>query len=208
MPEYLLRSADRLAHFAPSSRDGPAKTLEPVLGEPHLTKAGCNTQRMAQDRRCVAFSLLVEEYLQIWSANVAQADQTKRPCRIQHKPYTKPGNSCSDEFMDDIRQIEHRRSRRVGMKQPLRVRPLDPKDGSFEELGTTKNVSQGGVYFVTQREVYYEGMRLSVMVPYSATGTRNHEYHGKVTRVEELGNSQRGVAIRFVPSAAMKSSKF
>ncbi|HJY89776.1 MAG TPA: PilZ domain-containing protein [Candidatus Acidoferrum sp.] len=110
--------------------------------------------------------------------------------------------------MDDMRQIEHRRSRRVGMKQALLVRPLDPKDGSFEELGTTKNVSQGGVYFVTQRKVYYEGMRLSVTVPYSATGTQNYEYHGKVIRVEELGNSQRGVAIRFVSSAAMKSSKF
>ena len=110
--------------------------------------------------------------------------------------------------MDDIRQIEHRRSRRVRMKQALRVRPLDPKDGSFEELGTTKNFSQDGVYFVTQREVYHEGMRLSVTVPYSATGTQNYEYHGKVTRVEELGNNQRGVAIRFVPSAATKSSKF
>jgi hypothetical protein len=130
------------------------------------------------------------------------------PCRIQHKAYTKPENLCSDEFMDDMRQIEHRRSRRVGMKQALLVRPLDPKDGSFEELGTTKNVSQGGVYFVTQRKVYYEGMRLSVTVPYSATGTQNYEYRGRVTRVEELGNSQRGVAIRFVSSAAMKSSKF
>ena len=119
-----------------------------------------------------------------------------------------PENLCSDEFMADSRQIEHRRSRRVRMKQALRVRPMDRKDGSFEELGTTKNVSQGGVYFVTQRDVYYEGMRLSVTVPYSATGTQNFEYQGKVTRVEELGNSQRGVAIRFVSSAAMKSSKF
>jgi hypothetical protein len=130
------------------------------------------------------------------------------PCRIQHKLYTKRDNLWSDEFMGDMKQIEHRRSRRVRMKQALRVRPLDPKDGSFEELGTTKNFSQDGVYFVTQREVYYQGMRLSVTVPYSATGTQNYEYHGKVTRVEELGNSQRGIAIRFVSSAAAKSSKF
>jgi hypothetical protein len=109
--------------------------------------------------------------------------------------------------MDDMRQIEQRRSRRVRMKQALRVRPLDRKDGPFEELGTTKDISQGGVYFVTQREVYYEGMRLSVAVPYSANCTQNYEYHGKVTRVDELGNSQRGVAIRFVPSAAVKSSR-
>ena len=122
--------------------------------------------------------------------------------------YTKPENLCSDEFMDDTKQIEHRRSRRARMKQVVRVRPWDRKDGSFEELGTTKNVSQGGVYFVTQRDVYYVGMRLSVAVPFSAISTENYEHHGKVTRVEELGNSQRGVAIRFVSSAAMKSSKF
>lgn len=122
--------------------------------------------------------------------------------------YTKLEDLWSDEFMDDMKQIEHRRSRRVRMKQMVRVRPWDRKDGPFEEVGTTKNVSQGGVYFVTQRDVYYEGMRLSVTVPYSATGTENYEYHGKVTRVEELGNGQRGVAIRFVSSAAMKSSKF
>lgn len=94
------------------------------------------------------------------------------------------------------------------MKQALRVRPLDRKDGSFEELGTTKDVSQGGVYFVTQREVYYEGMRLSVIVPYSANGTQNYEYCGKVSRVEELGKGLKGVAVRFVPSAAKKSSNF
>lgn len=73
----------------------------------------------------------------------------------------------------------------------------------------TENVSQGGVYFVTQREVYYEGMYLFVMVPYLRTGSQNYEYYGKVTRVEELGNSQRGIAIRFVSSSgAKKSSKF
>ena len=94
------------------------------------------------------------------------------------------------------------------MKQAMRVRPLDRKDGLFEELGTTKDVSQGGVYFVTQREGYYVGMRLSVTMPYSPNSTQNYEYHGKVTRVEELGNRQKGVAIRFVPSAGIKSSRF
>jgi PilZ domain len=106
--------------------------------------------------------------------------------------------------MANLKEIEHRRSRRVRMKQALRVRPLDPKDGSFEELGETKDVSQGGIYFVTEREVYYDGMRLSVVVPYAASGRKNYEYQGKVTRVEELGNGQRGVAIRFVSSTAVK----
>jgi hypothetical protein len=51
-------------------------------------------------------------------------------------------------------------------------------------------------------------MRLSVTVPYSAIGTQNYEYHGKVTRVDDLGNNQKGVAIRFVLSTAMESSRF
>ncbi len=110
--------------------------------------------------------------------------------------------------MDNTSQIENRRSRRAGMKQPMRVRPLDRKDGSFEELGTTKNISQGGVYFVTQREGYYEGMRLSVTVPYSANSMLNYEYHGQVTRVDPLAHDQKGVAIQFVSSAAKKSPKF
>lgn len=130
------------------------------------------------------------------------------PCRIQHKDYTNSENLCSDEFMDDARQVEHRRTRRVGMNQALRIRSLDPKDGPFEEIGTTKNVSQGGVYFVTQQASYREGMRLSVTVPYSAIGTQNYEYHGKVIRVDDLGDGQRGVAIRFVVSASRNALKF
>lgn len=106
-------------------------------------------------------------------------------------------------------QRERRRSRRVQMNQALRVRPAEPKDGHFEEVGTTKNVSQHGVYFVTQRDVYYKGMRLFVTVPYHSPASQgNYEYFGQVDRVEELGNGQRGVAIKFLPSAPKKSSKF
>ena len=93
------------------------------------------------------------------------------------------------------------------MKQALRVRPSDQKDGVFEELGTTSNVSQGGLYFVTQRSGYYEGMLLLVAVPYDETRSTNYEHHGKVTRVDDLGNGQSGVAIRFVTMGAKKTSK-
>jgi hypothetical protein len=93
------------------------------------------------------------------------------------------------------------------MGQPVRVRPADPKDGQFEEVGTTKDVSQDGVYFVTQRKVYYEGMVLFVMVPYASNARQqNYEYFGQIARIENLGNGQRGVAIRFRRSAAKKSS--
>jgi hypothetical protein len=111
--------------------------------------------------------------------------------------------------MSNSSQSERRRSRRVRMKQALRVRPLNPKAGPFEEMGTTKDVSQDGVYFVTQRDVYGEGMRVLVTVPYdSLYGQKNYEYLGQVVRVDDQGNGQRGVAIKFVPSAAKKSTRF
>jgi len=101
---------------------------------------------------------------------------------------------------------ERRRTRRVRMKQNLRVRPSNPKDASFEEFATTKDVSQDGLYFVTQREVYREGMRLLVTMPYhSPQSQQNYEYLGQVARIEELGNRQKGIAVKFLPSAKKKS---
>jgi hypothetical protein len=114
---------------------------------------------------------------------------------------------CSDESMPTVGSRERRRSRRVQMKQPLRVRPSDPKDGAFEEIGTTKNVSQDGVYFVTQRTSYYEGMRLFVTVPYhSPHSPQNYEYLGQIARIDDLGNGQKGMAVRFLSSSAAKRS--
>ncbi len=88
------------------------------------------------------------------------------------------------------------------MGQALRVRPSDPKDVPFEEIGTTKNVSRDGVYFATQRENYYLGMRLFVTLPYhSPINPLNHDYLGQVARVDDLGNGQHGVAVRLLSSA-------
>jgi len=96
---------------------------------------------------------------------------------------------------------ERRRTRRVRMKQGLRVRPSNPKDGPFEEIGATSNISQDGVYFVTKHTHYREGMRLFVTVPYhSPMSPQNYEYLGQVARVENLENGQKGVAVRFLPS--------
>ena len=92
------------------------------------------------------------------------------------------------------------------MGQSLRVRPSDPKDAPFEEIGTTKNVSRDGVYFATQRSSYYLGMRLFVTLPYhSPINPLNHEYLGQVARVDDLGNGQYGVAVRLLSSADRSS---
>jgi PilZ domain len=104
--------------------------------------------------------------------------------------------------MNDSKTTERRRTRRVRIKQSLRIRPTDPKDGTFEELGTTRNVSQDGIYFASKREVYREGMRLFVTVPYhSPLSPQNYEYLGQIARIDELGNGERGIAIKFLSSA-------
>jgi len=101
--------------------------------------------------------------------------------------------------MYQTRQSERRRTRRVKMKQGLRVRPSSPEDGTFEEIGVTTNVSQDGVYFVTQRGEYREGMRLFVTVPYhSPFSPQNYEYLGQIARVDEVGNGQRGIAVKLL----------
>src|SRR5260370_8395780 len=101
--------------------------------------------------------------------------------------------------MNAVRQSERRRTRRVRMGQSLRLRPSDPKDVPFDEIGTTKNVSRDGVYFLTKRESYYLGMRLFVTLPYhSPINPLNHEYIGQVARVDGLGDGQHGVAVQLL----------
>jgi hypothetical protein len=114
---------------------------------------------------------------------------------------SEPEKLCSDEEMYEKRQAERRRTRRVRMKQGMRVRPTSPKDGQFEEVGMTTNVSQDGVYFVTKKDVYREGMRLYLTVPYhSPLSPQNYEYLGQVARVDEMGDGKKGVAVRFLSS--------
>jgi hypothetical protein len=124
-------------------------------------------------------------------ANAGMADSAHATRRHQ--------KLCSDESMHQGKQSERRRTRRVRMKQGMRVRPTNPQDGAFEEIGTTTNMSQGGIYFVTERSSYREGMRLFVTVPYhSPHSTQNYEYLGQVARVDVLENGQKGVAVTFL----------
>ena len=108
--------------------------------------------------------------------------------------------------MTYVTQRERRRHRRVRMKQPMRVRPTDPKDGVFEEIGTTKDVSQDGAYFLTKLDVYHEGMRLFFTLPYHAPRSeQNYEYLGQVARVDVMENGQKGVAVKFLSTTNKKS---
>ena len=103
--------------------------------------------------------------------------------------------------MQDIRQQDRRRSRRIKIGQPLKLRPSDPRGEPFEDIGTTRNVSRDGFYFLTQNKSYNEGMRLFVTLPYhSPADLRDHEYLGQVIRVELLDDGQWGVAVQLLSS--------
>jgi hypothetical protein len=95
----------------------------------------------------------------------------------------------------------HRRGRRIGLSQPVRLIPALPRGESFEEITRTSNVSRGGFYFVTNREHYQEGMRLLVTLPYHCPRDRgDREYIAQVVRVELLDDDQRGVAVELLSS--------
>jgi len=104
-----------------------------------------------------------------------------------------------DVGMENLRPQDRRRSRRLKIGQPLKVRPTDPKGGVFEDISKTTNVSREGIYFLTQKRSYLEGMRLFVTLPYHGAGdVRNHEYVGQVLRVDASQEEQWGVAVQLL----------
>jgi len=93
---------------------------------------------------------------------------------------------------------DNRRSRRIRIGQPMKIRVLDPKD-PFEETNITKNVSREGIYFISGISAYAEGMRLYVTVPHHAPrDPQDREYLAQVVRVERLAEGQNGVAVQFL----------
>jgi len=100
---------------------------------------------------------------------------------------------------------EKRRSRRIRIGQPLKIRASDPKDTLVEETNTTKNVAREGIYFVSQIASYYEGMRVYVSVPHHVPREpQDREYLGQVVRVEMLADGQWGVAVQFLTATGAK----
>jgi|SRR5208282_4360546 PilZ domain len=98
-----------------------------------------------------------------------------------------------------MRLQDKRRSRRIRIGQPLKIRASDPKDGGFEEINVTKNVSREGIYFQTPKTAYTEGMRLYVSVPHhNPRDPQDREYLGQVVRVEKLAEGQCGVAVQLL----------
>jgi hypothetical protein len=101
--------------------------------------------------------------------------------------------------MAQTKTQERRKSRRIRIGQPMKIRPSDPKDAYFEDKNITKNVSRDGIYFVTRISTYAEGMRLFVIVPYhTPKDSQDREYLGQVVRVDALPEMQWGVAVQLL----------
>lgn len=94
---------------------------------------------------------------------------------------------------------DRRTTRRVKLRQTIRVRPSSPKDGDFEDICQSENASKRGIYFQTPILSYFVGMRVYVTLSFSSEGNpKNREYFGQVIRVEKIENGKRGVAIQIL----------
>jgi hypothetical protein len=93
---------------------------------------------------------------------------------------------------------DRRRTRRVKLHQPVKIRPASAKDGEFEDISQTENACKRGIYFLTQVRKYFVGMRIYVTLPYSPASSKNREYFGQVIRVDKTENEKRGVAVQFL----------
>ncbi|HKM83469.1 MAG TPA: PilZ domain-containing protein [Candidatus Acidoferrum sp.] len=103
--------------------------------------------------------------------------------------------------MREPRQQERRRSRRIRIGQPLKVRPSDPHDVPFEETATTKNVSRDGIYFLSKNQTYRAGMRVFVTLPYHfPRDPHDVEYLGQVARIEILPDGNFGIGVQLLSS--------
>jgi PilZ domain len=105
-------------------------------------------------------------------------------------------------------RTERRQIRRAGISLRVRIRTADFNDGNFDEVRLTQNASRKAIYFFTQLNRYYKGMRVRVTSPYDPNaGAANLEQIGEVVRVQRREDGY-GVAVALMPCkqpAAMQS---
>jgi hypothetical protein len=104
---------------------------------------------------------------------------------------------------------ERRNKLRLKLPQVVRVRPSEPHLYEFDEILSTLNAARDSAYFVSQNDLYEEGMRLFVTFPYSkAPGSINRDFVAKVVRIEDLGKGRRGIAIQILMPLADTSEGY
>ena len=97
----------------------------------------------------------------------------------------------------DRRGIARRRSRRVALQLPVRVR-VNAMSGRFEEVTRTINTSKTGIYFQTEQP-YSKGATALVAMNYNPREVgMTMDQPATVVRVENIpGSHLRGVAMQF-----------
>jgi hypothetical protein len=92
-------------------------------------------------------------------------------------------------------RTERRQMRRAGISLQIRIRSADFNDGNFDEVRLTQNASRKAIYFFTELNGYYKGMRVRVTSPYDPNaGAANLEQIGEVVRVHRREDGY-GVAV-------------
>lgn len=85
--------------------------------------------------------------------------------------------------------------RRAEISLQARIRSADFTDGNFDEVRITQNASRKAIYFFTELNRYYQGMRVHVTSPYDPRpGAVNLEQMGEVARVHAREDGY-GVAV-------------
>jgi len=91
--------------------------------------------------------------------------------------------------------------RRAGISLQVRIRTADFNDGNFDEVRMTQNASRKAIYFFTELNRYYKGMRVRVTSPYDPkAGALNLEQIGEVARVHRRADGY-GVAVVILAGA-------
>src|SRR5260221_5364356 len=91
--------------------------------------------------------------------------------------------------------------RRAGISLQVRIRSADFNDGNFDEVRMTQSASRKAIYFFTELNRYYKGMRARVTSPYNPKeGAVNLEQIGEVARVHKRADGY-GVAVLLLASA-------
>ncbi len=101
------------------------------------------------------------------------------------------------------RSIDRRRTRRINVAVPARIRPYYQSPGLSEELLTATNLSRDGFYFISRRPAYHADMNLYVACPAGHSQTSADSECARVVRVEPLGGDAWGVAVTFHRSACL-----
>lgn len=95
--------------------------------------------------------------------------------------------------LSGVKTDERRGSRRVDTEQTLRVEPYDAKDGSFCDVTAALDAAKSGLAFASKHPVYYLGMKLRIIYPYTSTMQARHI--GKVVRIQRLDDNFQRISV-------------